>query len=53
MKLLEIKTYLLISKKPTKLKRNRIIEIFDDVENFKYYHNRKQNLNNIEDLMMD
>lgn len=42
-----------ISKKPTKLKRNRIIEIFDDVNNFKYYHNRKQNLNNIEDLMID
>jgi REP element-mobilizing transposase RayT len=43
----------IISKKPTKLKRNRIIEIFDDAENFKYYHSRKQNLKNIEDLMID
>ncbi len=42
-----------ISEKPTKLQRKQVIEIFDDVTNFKYYHNRKQNLNNIEDLMID
>lgn len=42
----------IISKKPTKLKRNRIIEIFDEVENFKFYHNRNQNLKNITDFML-
>lgn len=43
----------IISKKSTKLKRNRIIEIFDDIDNFKYYHNREQNLNNITDFMLE
>ena len=30
-----------ISDKPTKLKRQEVIEIFDDVENFKYVHQLK------------
>ena len=42
-----------ISNRPTKLKRNRIITIFDDVANFKYYHAREQNLTNINDLLIE
>jgi REP element-mobilizing transposase RayT len=43
----------IISTKPTKLLRKEVIEIFDDVDNFKYYHSRKQNLNNINDLLIE
>lgn len=43
----------IISEKKTKLQRNGVIEMFNDVENFKYYHNREQNLNNINDLLID
>ena len=42
-----------ISSKPTKLKRNKIIELFDDVTNFRYYHSKEQNLNNINDLLIE
>ena len=31
-----------ISNKPTKLKRKRVIEVFDDLENFKYVHQLKK-----------
>ena len=42
-----------IYNKPTKLKRKKIITIFDDVANFKYYHAREQNLTNINDLLIE
>ncbi len=32
-----------LSDKPTKLKRKEVIEIFDDIENFKYIHQLKSN----------
>jgi len=43
----------IISTKPTRLQRKRVIELFDDVENFKYYHSKKQNLDNISDILID
>jgi len=43
----------IVSTKKTKLKRNKVINIFDDVANFKYFHSRKQNLNNINDLLIE
>lgn len=39
-----------ISDKPTKLKRQEVIEIFDDVENFKYVHQLKNHNTNEEFL---
>jgi len=39
-----------LSGKPTKLKRKEVIEIFDDVENFKYVHQLK-NHNTIEQFL--
>lgn len=42
-----------VSTKPTKLQRKEVINIFDDVNNFKYFHSRKQNLNNINDLLIE
>jgi hypothetical protein len=43
----------IISTKKTKLQREKVIEVFDDVENFKYYHSRFQNLSDIEDLIIE
>jgi len=43
----------IISNKKTKLKRTEVINVFDDVDNFKHYHSREQNLNNINDLLID
>jgi putative transposase len=43
----------IISTKQTKLQRNRVIESFNDVENFKYYHSINQDLNEIEDLIIE
>ena len=43
----------IISTKQTKLQRNRVIESFNDLENFKYYHSINQNLNEIEDLLIE
>ena len=43
----------IISSRKTKLQRDSVIEIFDDLNNFKYYHSRKQNLNNITDLLIE
>jgi len=43
----------IISLKPTKIKRERVIEIFDDVENFKYYHSINQDLEKIKYLVVD
>jgi hypothetical protein len=42
-----------ISNKPTKLQRNRVIEIFDDVENFKYYHSINQDMEKINHLLIE
>ena len=43
----------IISLKPTKLKRERVIEMFNDVENFKYYHSINQDLEKIKHLVID
>ena len=43
----------IISTKQTKLQREKVLEVFHDVENFKYYHSRFQNLSDIEDLMIE
>ena len=43
----------IISTKKTKLQRKKVIEVFHDVENFKYYHSIFQNLSDIEDLMIE
>jgi putative transposase len=43
----------IISTKQTKLQRNRVIESFNDLGNFKYYHSINQNLDEIEDLIIE
>jgi len=43
----------IISKKPTKLKRDEVLERFESVENFKYYHTNKQELENIKRLTLE
>ncbi len=44
----------LISTKSTLLKRDEVIELFDDIENLKYVHqNKKINLELIKDLILD
>jgi REP element-mobilizing transposase RayT len=43
----------IISNKPTKLKKNEVIEWFDDISNFKYFHSQKQNLKKIEHLIFE
>ncbi len=43
----------IISTKQTKLQRNRVLEAFNDLENFKYYHSINQNLDEIENLMIE
>ena len=43
----------IISTKDTKLQRNRVIESFNDLENFKYYHSINQDLDEIEDLIIE
>jgi REP element-mobilizing transposase RayT len=42
-----------ISEKPTKLKRNEVVELFGDRENFIFYHNQQQNFNEITDLIIE
>ncbi len=42
-----------LSNKPTKLKRERVINMFEDVDNFKYYHSSKHNIDNIEGLIIE
>lgn len=42
-----------ISDRPTKLKRGEVIELFGDVENFLFYHNQQQNLNEINNLIIE
>ena len=43
----------IISTKQTKLQRNRVIESFNDLENFKYFHSIHQNLDEIEELIIE
>ena len=42
-----------ISVKLTKLKRGKVIGWFDDKANFKYYHNKKQEIKKIEKYLFD
>jgi putative transposase len=42
-----------ISNKKTKLQREKVIEYFHDLENFKYYHSSSPNLDEIEGLIME
>ena len=43
----------ILSPKKTQLKRQEIIEWFDDKENFKYFHKQQHELDNIKDLLID
>ena len=43
----------ILSDKPTKLKRQEVIEYFGDIENFKHSHNQKQNLSEINSLIIE
>jgi putative transposase len=43
----------IISNKPTRLKRNEVLTLFGDVENFHFYHNQEQNLNEINNLIIE
>ncbi len=44
----------LISNNPTLLKRNEVIELFNDIENFKYNHNLKSiKIDVIKDLLLE
>jgi hypothetical protein len=43
----------ILSEKPTKLQRERVIEMFGDIENFRYYHSTSQNLEEVEELLID
>ena len=45
--------YLIISKKISNLKSNDVIEWFDNIENFKYFHRTKQNLDKIKKIIID
>ncbi|RTY76418.1 hypothetical protein EKM05_00910 [Flavobacterium sp. GSP27] len=42
-----------ISNKKTKLQREKVIEYFHDLGNFKYYHSSNPNLDEIEGLLME
>jgi putative transposase len=42
-----------ISDKKTKLKREEVIAIYDDVDNFIFYHNQKHHLKEIENLIIE
>jgi putative transposase len=42
-----------ISTKKTKLQRDKVIQSFNDLENFKYYHSKYQDLDDIEDLIIE
>ena len=43
----------IISTKDTKLQRNRVLESFNDLDNFKYYHSINQNFDEIEGLIIE
>jgi predicted HAD superfamily phosphohydrolase YqeG len=42
-----------ISDKPTKLKRKEVVGFFGDLDNFIFYHNQQQNLNEITNLIIE
>ena len=42
-----------LSPKKTQLKRQEVIEWFDDKENFKYFHKQQHKLDNIKNLLID
>ena len=42
-----------LSPKPTKLVKKRVIQLFDTVENFKHYHSINQNLDSICNLIIE
>ena len=37
----------------TNLERKTVIDWFEDIDNFKYYHNRKREQNEISDLLIE
>lgn len=43
----------ILSKKPTHLKRDEVIQFFSDLDNFIHFHNQKQNLNEINNLIIE
>jgi putative transposase len=43
----------IISNRPTRLKRNDVIALFGDAENFIIYHNQQQDLNEINSLIIE
>jgi len=43
----------IVSIKPTKLQRKQVIEIFDTIENFKFYHSVNQNSESIDHLLIE
>lgn len=43
----------IISDASTKLKRSDVIEYFEDLENFIYYHQQNQNLKEIDELLTE
>ena len=43
----------IISNKPTRLKRNDVIALYGDAENFIYYHNQEQDLNGINSFIIE
>jgi hypothetical protein len=42
-----------ISDKPTSLRRDDVLTIFGGTENFIFYHNQQQNLNEINNLIIE
>ncbi len=42
-----------ISNKPTKLMRAEVLELFNDLENFIYFHNQQQSINEISNLLIE
>jgi REP element-mobilizing transposase RayT len=42
-----------LSDKPTKLQRKKVINVFEDVANFKYYHSCNHNLDDINELIIE
>ncbi|MCF6364980.1 MAG: hypothetical protein L3J35_02150 [Bacteroidales bacterium] len=43
----------ILSDKRTNLERETVIDWFEDIDNFKYYHNRNSELNEIENLLLE
>ena len=43
----------IVSNKPTRLKRNDVIALYDGVENFLFYHNQRHDLNDINNFIIE